>query len=211
MRAVRRPAVLLSALALAVGGLSGCGDDEPDGSDTMTIEPRDPSSSTGSSGASSASSSSSSGSSSSSTSAKGDAPEIPAEAKKHTDEGAVAFAEYYWTTVGEAWKTSDSRVLTEITDKECGACLELIDDVDANKAKGIKADRNPTSVTGSTLAESAEGKADEAVRVEITDREHEYLEDGKSIGTVKKVSYRSIVYVDWKDGAWTVVDSYVIV
>ena len=82
---------------------------------------------------------------------------------------------------------------------------------DANKAKGIKADRNPTSVTGSTLAESAEGKADEAVRVEITDREHEYLEDGKSIGTVKKVSYRSIVYVDWKDGAWTVVDSYVIV
>lgn len=208
MRAVRRPAVLLSALALAVGGLSGCGDDEPDGSDTMTIEPRDPSSSTGSS---SASSSSSSGISSSSTSAKGDAPEIPAEAKKHTDEGAVAFAEYYWTTVGEAWKTSDSRVLTEITDKECGACLELIDDVDANKAKGIKADRNPTSVTGSTLAESAEGKADEAVRVEITDREHEYLEDGKSIGTVKKVSYRSIVYVDWKDGAWTVVDSYVIV
>ena len=203
MRAVRRPAVLLSALALAVGGLSGCGDDEPDGSDTMTIEPRDPSSSTGSS---SASSSSSSGISSSSTSAKGDAPEIPAEAKKHTDEGAVAFAEHYWSETGRALEASDTTHLKELS-SDCLPCDEYVGTVEAEKRKGQRADRNPISIRSSTSTDETDGKSEKAVTLEVDDAAYEMLDkSGKAVSSVDPVSYDLIVYLDKRGATWTVVD-----
>lgn len=135
---------------------------------------------------------------------------MPTEAKKHTDEGAVAFAEYYWSSIGEALNTADSKVLSEISDPSCSVCQTVIKNVDENRSKGIKADKNPTTVTDARIAESAEGKADEAVRVEVTDVAHKLIESGTPVGQVKETSYRSIVYLDWKAGAWTVVDSYII-
>lgn len=206
MRAVRRPAVLLSALALAVGGLSGCGDDEPDGSDTMTIEPRDPSGSSGSSGSSRGSSPSSSGSSSSSTSAKGDAPEIPAEAKKHTDEGAVAFAEHYWSETGRALEASDTTHLKELS-SDCLPCDEYVGTVEAEKRKGQRADRNPISIRSSTSTDETDGKSEKAVTLEVDDAAYEMLDkSGKAVSSVDPVSYDLIVYLDKRGATWTVVD-----
>lgn len=208
MRAVRRPAVLLSALALAVGGLSGCGDDEPDGSDTMTIEPRDPSGSSGSSRGSSPSSSGSS--SSSSTSAKGDAPEIPAEAKKHTDEGAVAFAEWYWHQSGDALKSGDTQAMSAAS-RDCVPCDKFVELVQKDTEAGLRAESNPLHITDPAISEETDGKSEAAVQMSVKQSSYALIdEEGKTQKTARAADYDLIVYVDWESGAWTVVDMFQI-
>lgn len=49
-------------------------------------------------------------------------PEFPAEAKKHTDAGAVAFVKYYWAAVDYAWTKPDERVLVPLSLSTCKSC-----------------------------------------------------------------------------------------
>lgn len=207
MRLVRRPAALVAATCLAISGLSACGDEaDGEGSSSTTVSPLPGDSTT------SSSSSSTSPASSSSTSTKGGdaAPELPAAAKKHTQEGAVAFAKYYWEESGRAQETGDTKGLTGLMSPDCTVCQSLVDDIDQDLAKGIHADRNPTRVTSASIAPTTDGKSDEAASLEITDQAHNFVDGSKPVGHVKEVSYKGIVYVDWEEGSWVVVDTFVI-
>lgn len=201
-------------MTLSVGALSACGGDDPDGdgSSTTTATPLDPSSSSSSSsGSESSSSSSSSGSgSSTSASAKGDAPELPAAAKEHTDDGAVAYAQNYWEALGRSQASTDTKELRGLVSDDCVPCQTLIENFDAMHAENTVASINPVSVTEAKLSSTADGKSDEAVRLQIDNAEHKRLKDGKSIGVVKASQYRAIVYLSWEGSRWTVVDSVVI-
>ena len=87
------------------------------------------SSSSSSAGVSGSATSSSVPSSTSSTSSSSSAtayvpvkPQFPAEAKKHTDAGAVAFVKYYWAAVDYAWTKPDERVLVPLSLSTCKSC-----------------------------------------------------------------------------------------
>lgn len=203
----RRPAAVLAATVLAMGALSACGGDGEGGSSSSstTATPRSVESSS-----SSSSSSSSASSASSSSSGSSDAPDVPEAATKHTQDGAVAFAKYYWESTGVALEESDTALLQELVSKDCTVCQSLIEEIDKNKAKGIHADRNPTTVSSAKIASTTNGKSDEAVRLEITDGEHNFVKDDEVLGHVKAAEFTGIVYTDWEDGAWVVVDAYII-
>lgn len=90
------------------------------------------SSSSSSAGVSGSATSSSVPSSTSSTSSSSSAtayvpvkPQFPAEAKKHTDAGAVAFVKYYWAAVDYAWTKPDADMLQNLEESTCTSCAGL--------------------------------------------------------------------------------------
>ncbi|UTT67258.1 DUF6318 family protein [Janibacter sp. CX7] len=215
MKAVRRPAALLAAMTLAVGALSACGGDDPDGdgSSTTTATPLDPSSSSSSSsGSESSSSSSSSGSgSSTSTSAKGDAPELPAAAKEHTDEGATAFAKFYWSEGGEALKSGDTTTIRALASDECDVCATYAKAIERDARKGLHANVNPSRIGTASITDETENKSDRVVTLAVKDSEYELVdESGESTGVADPVSYDIQIYVDWEGSGWVVVDTFMI-
>lgn len=207
MRLVRRPAALMAATCLAISGLSACaGQGEGEETSSTTVSPLP-----GDSTTSSSSSATSSTSSSSSSTKGGDAaPELPAAAKKHTKEGAVAFAKFYWEETGRAQESGDTNGLSELISPDCTVCHSLIDDIDKDHDKGIHADRSPTKVTLALIATTTDGKSDEAATLNVTDQAHNFVDGAEAVGHVKETKYKSIVYVDWDEGSWVVVDTFII-
>ena len=56
-------------------------------------------------------------------------PKFPAAARKQTDAGAVAFAEYYWALVNYAYEKPDSSVLSTYRRPNCLGCEQFHDGV----------------------------------------------------------------------------------
>ena len=101
------------------------------------------SSSSSSAGVSGSATSSSVPSSTSSTSSSSSAtayvpvkPQFPAEAKKHTDAGAVAFVKYYWAAVDYAWTKPDADILSPLSLSICKVCNAFYDMASASVDKG---------------------------------------------------------------------------
>lgn len=116
-----RPAAVATALAMGGALLVGC-----NGSDAPTTSTSSTSSAPSSSSSSTTSTSPSPSSSSPTTPAYVPVkPTFPAEAKKQTDAGAVAFVNYYWEAVNYAWTMPDDAILKQLSASGCGTCRNL--------------------------------------------------------------------------------------
>lgn len=206
MRLVRRPAALMAATCLAISGLSACageGDGEETSSTTVGPLPGDSTTSSSSSATSSTSSSSSG------TKGGDTAPELPAAAKKHTKEGAVAFAKFYWDEGGEALKSGNTKMLSALSDGQCEVCQTYIDGIDKDAKKGLHADINPTQIGNSKVTDQTEERSDFVVTLEANDKQYNLVDpQGKSTGQADPVVYDIQIYVDWKGSRWAVVDTF---
>ena len=58
-------------------------------------------------------------------------PVLPEVAKTETKEGAEAFAKYWFSILGYAYETGDTRALSKFSKPECAFCQGLVDDIDA--------------------------------------------------------------------------------
>ena len=118
--------------ALSVGILGAC-----------TGEAADPTTSTPTSSASSSSASPTSPATSASPSPTSAyvpvKPKFPAAAKKQTDAGAVAFAEYYLETLDYAWSAPEGEVLKDLATTDCGLCTRLARTASDYVSKGERA------------------------------------------------------------------------
>lgn len=204
MRAVRRrPAAVLAATVLAMGALTACGG-EPDAepstaTSTASPIPVDPSSS----------SSSSSSETSSSSSTKGDgAVDLPEAATKHTQEGAVAFAKYYWNETGRALYSGETKGLESMA-TDCVPCEAYVNSVEADAKKGLHADVNPTVVGEHKVTKETDGKSDQAVRLSVQETAYRVVNDqGEAQAEANPVNYDILIYLDESSSGWTVVDLY---
>ena len=66
-------------------------------------------------------------------------PKFPAAAKKQTDAGAVAFAEYYLETLDYAWSAPEGEVLKDLATTDCGLCTRLARTASDYVSKGERA------------------------------------------------------------------------
>ena len=112
----RRTAVMAST-ALLPGLLAGCNGDTTDPTTTTST----------SSTSISTTSNSSTSTTSSPTACVPVKPKFPAAAKKQTEQGAVAFVEYYWESVVYALTAPDPEILVPLTSKSCDKCNFYID------------------------------------------------------------------------------------
>lgn len=134
---------------------------------------------------------------------------MPAAAKEHTQEGAVAFAKYYWNEGGEALKSGDTSLLHDLSSKDCDVCHAYIDSIDADTAKGLHANINPSQIGASKVTDETEGKSDQVVTLEVTDRTYRQVnKEGEAVAQADAVDYDILIYVDWVDARWSVVDTF---
>ncbi|UTT67284.1 DUF6318 family protein [Janibacter sp. CX7] len=191
-------------MAVLTGGLAACGDDSEPEESTTTASPIDASKSS-----STSSDSSSSSESSSEPSTSSDDPslpdDMPAEAREETKEGAAAFGEYFLLAYGDAAKSADTTVFQTLGASDCSVCATAIKNIEADKAKGWKKDKNPYTVRRAVATK----RPDEGYKVvlDVTVASHHRIDSkGVSNGDVNATSYTVTEHVSWADGRWQVKD-----
>lgn len=200
-----RGAAVLAAAALVTGGLTACGEDEPvDPSSSSTLSPLPGNSTAGSS--SSSSTSSSSAASSDSSGSDGDLPEdFPDAAKEETKEGAAAFGEYYYATLGDASHTGDTSALEKLGTKDCGVCKTAIENIEEEHNKGWSRSKNPYSMSNVEATKRPDTGYKVSMKVDVA--AHKRLDaDGKANGIIDATHYTLTEHLVWQDGAWRVKD-----
>ena len=124
----------------------------------------------------------------------------------------MAFAKYYWNESSRAAYAGNTSTLERLYEPECDVCREYVSMVNKDTEKGLRTNINATIITAAAVTDDANGRSDQAVTLAATDEEHELIDQsGKAVGRIEKLDYRVIIYVDWKGGEWTVVDSFMII
>lgn len=194
-------------------GLSACGDEGGGESEaaSSTASPSAPEKeSSGEESSSESESSSDDASESKSSGSTGESEggdevaELPAAAKKQTKAGAIAFNEFYWEQVGEAYRTGNLDVFEKYT-RDCAVCDNISSKVRDDDEAGTHMDKNPYSVRDS----SASARTDSGFRVELTvdiEEYHEVLKDGSTGDSVESASFTTVSDTQWRDGQWEIRD-----
>lgn len=122
----------------------------------------------------------------------------------------MAFAEYYWDVSGRALQSGMTEELKALS-TDCVPCDEYVRLIDADAKKGRHADINPSQVTSAKITDQTDGKSDKAVTLAVEDKAYKVVDSqGQTHGRAKAVDYDVIIYLDWKDSGWTVVDDFVL-
>jgi hypothetical protein len=179
--AVRRLAVLLVALALAA---ASCGGDPP------APPPFTPSTVA-----------------SSPTPTGPVEPVLPEAARQPTEEGAKAFAVFYWDLATYAQATGDTRGIRKLGAQTCAPCSGGADGVDKIYAHGgvIRGGRYEAEATGAREVSTAQTVAF-VVRLHVhTDRQRIDYPGTKRDEVSAEASNRLAMIMNFIDGSWTMV------
>lgn len=123
----------------------------------------------------------------------------------------MAFAKFYWEESSRALHAGDVDVLKGLYEPGCDVCQTYVERVEGHIDKGLHSDVVATTITGSTATDQTDGKSDSAVTLKAKNAPYRLVDDsGNSIGRTKGMDYKVILYLDWKGGGWTVVDSFMI-
>lgn len=190
-----RAAVALSIAALT---LSACGDkDEPSTAPTPTVS---------SSSASPSSSGSPSASTSASASSSANA-SVPAAARARTEEGAIAFLEFYFDQINQGYlDPKHAPDLFAYADKECIACKKTEDFIASYAKDGWSVKQPALHIVEPTLAGDV---AAPKVIINFTSEEvaQPLYKDGKSsTHKTKASSVKRAAALKWVKGEWQLFD-----
>lgn len=121
----------------------------------------------------------------------------------------MAFAKYYWSESSRAAHVADTSTIERLYEPECDVCQEFVDLVNKDKKKGLRTSIDATTIHEAKVTDDTNERSDQAVTLIATDAEYELIDNsGEPVARVEQLDYRLIVYVDWQDSSWTVVDSY---
>jgi hypothetical protein len=80
---------------------------------------------------------------------------MPDAALKHTDDGAIAFVNFYFGTIlNDAYAQGDVKRLVSVSDPNCVVCRATVGDIAFFAAQGDKAQGGKVSISGVKVAES---------------------------------------------------------
>lgn len=80
---------------------------------------------------------------------------IPDAALKHTDDGAIAFVQFYFGTIlNDAYAQGDVKRLVSVSDPNCVVCRATVGDIAFFAAQGDRAQGGKVSISGVKIAES---------------------------------------------------------
>jgi len=138
-------------------------------------------------------------------------PVMPALAKEHTPQGAMAFAAYYYHALDWSIATNDAYLLAEISSVDCVTCRRFIDQMAANRESGTYVTGGRIDILGSGLATGHDVDADQVLRVRVRQGQeiiHESGTESSTAGPARTTS--SLVYTSWIDNAWQVRGVFVL-
>ncbi|KGN36338.1 DUF6318 family protein [Knoellia subterranea] len=196
-RTMKSRTTMTYAVALALAStlaLAGCngGEKEPTKSATGT------SPATGSASPSGSPSSSATTSPSAST-----AVSIPAAARAHTDEGAIAFVRFFFETVNAAHRAPDTTLLPPLSTNECKSCTSLQATALEYATKGHRAESAPTAPLSALRMRVALPADPVMVEFTLTQNKTSVVDKAGNIVDSQERKQRSqIAVLVWKEGQW---------
>jgi hypothetical protein len=135
-------------------------------------------------------------------------PTMPAAAKQHTQEGALAFAGYFYQVFDFSLRTMTTRALRNLSSDTCGSCaghIKSIDDLRAERGHvrgGRILLRSIKRVTG-----TADVKAD-VILLASVDQEAlvEIQANGSSTGSTEPTKATNYLFLSWQGNAWRMIE-----
>ncbi len=131
---------------------------------------------------------------------------VPADARKHTKEGSVAFVKHFIGELNRAWTKPDPGLLeplcTADSSKSCAAMIRTATDL---KAKHQRYDRDPVSIK--ELIPLAPNKEQfRVVFIGLQERASVVDSSGQTVLTDPQESSRLIFLLVWGDSGWVIDD-----
>jgi hypothetical protein len=130
---------------------------------------------------------------------------LPDAAAKHTDDGAVAFVQFYFTTIlNDAYQQADVKRLVSVSDPNCVVCRATVGDIAFFAAQGDRAQGGKVTVSNVKVAESNSA----VTSINLTYSAEKLNELNQDGSTAYSVAARSgvefIAQVQWNvnKGAW---------
>ena len=135
-------------------------------------------------------------------------PAMPAAAKQHTQEGALAFAGYFYQVFDFSLRTMTTKALRSLSSDTCGSCQTHIKSIDALGAErghvqgGRIILKSIKRVTG-----RADVKADVTFLVRV-DQEAlvEIHANGSSGGSTELTKAANYLFLSWLGSAWRTIE-----
>jgi len=129
-------------------------------------------------------------------------PKFPAAAKKQTDEGAVAFVEYYWATLNYALTKPDANILQPLGTSGCEGCRLMQQSVDSLVDKSNSYALPPVVLEKSEKIYNSSGRARVLVKIKAYDVP--VLDTtGKVVKKAQSEAFSRLVDLTWHEG-WQV-------
>ena len=138
-------------------------------------------------------------------------PELPGAATEETEEGAKAFAAYWYELLGYAYESGDTQEVRSVTSSRCSRCekaLKVIDDWHTN-GRWLVGGELETTGFGDEISADSDGVYQ--IPVQVTYGRLSYYSQGE-LHTSTPASSGSIdlFMAVFRDGAWSVADVGVI-
>jgi len=131
-------------------------------------------------------------------------PKFPAAAKKQTDEGAVAFVEYYWAALNYAWAKPDAEILADLGTPQCSVCDFFQKTADELKRKKQHVDAPSIEVNSAKLVYRTGTEAQVITEVSRT-KASTVDQNGGVIRTNSPGSASRVFRLEW-DRGWFVIE-----
>jgi hypothetical protein len=135
---------------------------------------------------------------------------VPAAARAHTEEGAKAFAEFYYAVLSDSQFRADSGKLRALSTPECVSCQAFARKADAMRERGQHVNLRSLTVKQSQVT-PARVSGGYVIDVLAEDQPSKVIEkDGTVISTSKgsKLAFRTSVV--WQSDGWKVSDSKLV-
>lgn len=190
-----RGAAVLTVGVLALAGCNGGGEEAKSPSPTGTTSASSPSASASSSPSASASPSSSTASA------------VPSEAKQRTEDGAIAFLEFYFDQVNEGYQNPATPPdLFAYADKACVACKNALAGIAEYKSGGWSVQSNLLEMSEAKLA-TAVTEPKVIVNFTLSEQKVALYENGEPTDqTTDAASGKRAAALRWVNDSWQLFD-----
>jgi hypothetical protein len=136
-------------------------------------------------------------------------PAMPAAAKQHTQEGALAFAGYFIRALDWSIATTDPTSLEAMSAPECKACHSYITELNRLRAEGGRIQGGRITLRSASADPSSRDRPSEYQIAVKYVQDPDYVIRPSSLpspdGTASK-TYRSLVLLRWITTAWQTVE-----
>ena len=136
-------------------------------------------------------------------------PAMPAAAKQHTQEGALAFAGYFIRALDWSIATTDPTSLEAMSAPECKACHSYITELNRLRAEGGRIQGGRITLRSASADPSSRDRPSEYQIAVKYVQDPDYVIRPSSLpspdGTASK-TYRSLVLLRWIATAWQTVE-----
>jgi Family of unknown function (DUF6318) len=191
--AATRMGLGVAALAL----IAGCSTPDPTPPPSSTTSPVGTSSST-----TSAASSTSTATGSATTGAS----DLPEPARANTPEGAVAFTEFFFANVNQAYKTLDDKHLSALSEASCQGCSIIKETISGWKNKNYHFDGEFATPTSTTIAAFPEDSTAKVLLLSKTQGSKLLDASNSTVQTFPPDSTRSLISLKRSNDAWKVAE-----